>query len=214
MIASASDDGPSSAPPPVVGLILAGGLGRRMGGTDKALMSLAGRPLLAHVMAAMAPQVDHMLLSANGPPDRFAAFGLPVLPDPMPDHPGPLAGLLAGLEAIARAPEGPEWLVSVPADSPFLPHDLVTRLRARQRSTGAVAVCAESGGRTHPVIGLWHRNLGSALRAYLVAGERRVGRFMAEIGAETEVWDAEPRDPFTNINTPEELAEAARRLTA
>lgn len=193
---------PAPRRPPVCGLILAGGLGRRMGGVDKALLPLAGRPLLTHAIAALAPQVDRLALSANGDPARFSAFGLPVVPDPLPDHPGPLAGILAGLEAL----QGEHWLVSVPADAPFLPHDLVKRLLARQAETGSAAVFAASGTRTHPATALWRADLASLLRSYLLAGERRVGRFLAQIGAGSAIWETVPQDPFTNINTPEDLA--------
>lgn len=179
-----------------------------MGGVDKALLPLAGRPLLAHGIAALAPQVDRLVLSANGDPVRFAAFGLEILPDPLPDHPGPLAGILAGLDAL----NGEAWLVSAPADAPLLPHDLVSRLLARQADTGSRAVFAASGTRTHPVTALWAADLALELRAYLLAGERRVGWFLAQAGAASATWDAVPEDPFTNINTPEDLARAERIL--
>ncbi len=200
---------PSSPPaasvrPPVCGLILAGGRGRRMGGVDKALLPLAGRPLLSHVMGALAPQVDRLVLSANGDPQRFLAFGLDILPDPLPDQPGPLAGILAGLEAL----NGESWLVSAPADAPFLPHDLVSRLLARQAESGARAVLASSATRSHPVTALWRADLAPELRAYLLAGERRVGWFLAQIGAVSVPWETVTQDPFTNINTPEDLARA------
>lgn len=211
MTAPSASSAPSPLPvphPPVCGLILAGGLGRRMGGVDKALLPLAGRPLLAHGIAALAPQVDRLALSANGDPARFAAFALPVLADPLPDHPGPLAGILAGLEAL----KGEAWLVSAPADAPFLPHDLVSRLLARQGETGSRAVFAASGTRTHPATALWRADLAPALRAYLLAGERRVGQFLAQIGAATASWEAVSYDPFTNINTPEDMVRAEHIL--
>lgn len=192
------------APTQVLGLILAGGRGRRMGGVDKALLPLAGRPLLAHVKAALAPQVDRLALSSNGDPQRFAAFGLDILPDSLPDQPGPLAGVLAGLEAL----RGAAWLVSVPADAPFLPHDLVSRLLARQKESGARAVFASSAGRSHPVTALWRADLAPELRTYLLAGERRVGWFLAQAGAISADWNTVSKDPFTNINTPEDLARA------
>lgn len=175
-----------------------------MGGVDKALLPLAGRPLLAHVMDALAPQVDRLVLSANGDPQRFSAFGLDIVPDPLPDQPGPLAGILAGLEALG----GETWLVSAPADAPFLPHDLVSRLLVRQAESGARAVLASSADRSHPATALWHADLAPELRAYLLAGERRVGWFLTQIGAATASWATVAEDPFTNINTPEDLARA------
>ena len=199
------------APPPspsVLGLILAGGRGRRMGGVDKALLPLAGRPLLAHAMAALSPQVERLALSANGDPERFAAFGLEILPDPLPDFPGPLAGILAGLETL----RGADWLVSVPADAPFLPHDLVSRLLARQAESKAAAVYASSATRSHRATALWRADLAPALRDYLLAGERRVGWFLAQIGAVAAVWQEVSYDPFTNINTPDDLAQAEQIL--
>ncbi|WP_084540077.1 molybdenum cofactor guanylyltransferase MobA [Azorhizobium doebereinerae] len=202
------------APPRVFGLILAGGLGRRMGGVDKALLPLAGRPLLRHVIDRLAPQVEGLLLSANGPPERFAAFGLPVLPDTLPDHPGPLAGVLAGLDHLAATAPEVDWMVSTPADAPFIPEDLVRRLRDACSAAGAPLTHAASAGRTHPVIALWPVRLRHALRDYLAAGERRVGRFLADSGAVAVDWDCTRSDPFLNVNTPEELARSEWNISA
>lgn len=195
----------------IVGVILAGGLARRMGGGDKGERRLAGRPLLAHVIERLAPQVDRLVLNANGDPARFAAYGLPVIADPVPDAPGPLAGILAGLE-WARATAGEEALViSAPVDAPLLPADLVARLRAAARPLS----CAASGGRRHPVIGLWPVGIADALRRALVEEDiRKIDRFTATVGTGEAAWPAEPVDPFLNVNRPDDLAEAERLLAA
>ena len=187
----------------ICGLVLAGGHGRRLGGADKALLPLAGRPLLGWLLPRLAPQVDALAISANGDPARFAAFGLPVLPDPVVDQ-GPLSGLLAGLDWAAG--QGAQALLTVPADTPFIPLDLATRL-------APAPCCAESLGRAHLLVALWQVDCRDWLRDLLVRpGSRAVGRFAEAIGQRTARFDAVP-DPFTNINTPEDLAEAASRLS-
>ncbi|MFK8251542.1 molybdenum cofactor guanylyltransferase MobA [Ancylobacter terrae] len=192
-----------SAHPPTFGLILAGGLGRRLGGVDKALVAVGGRTVLERVTARLVPQVAALALNANGDPARFGD-ALPVMPDPLPDRPGPLAGVLAGLDEIAR--RGGDWLLTVPADCPFLPVDLVSRLHA-QRADHPIA-CAVSAGRHHPVIALWPARLRGPLRAALEGGERRVGVWAGEQGSARVAWPATPYDPFLNINTAEDLAAA------
>lgn len=187
---------------PTAGLVLAGGLGRRMGG-DKALRLLDGRPLLGHVIGRVAGQVDRIAISANGDPVRLSAFGLPVLADPVAGYPGPLAGVLAGL-LWARASGLAELLV-VPTDTPFLPPDLLSRLRAGRG--GAALACAASQGRVHPVVSLWRVAMAEALGAALAGGERRVMGWMERQGLAV-VGFAELPDPFANLNTPEELAAA------
>lgn len=189
-----------------LGLILAGGLSRRMGGGDKSLRPLAGRPILAHIIARLAPQVATLLLSANGDPARFAPFALPILPDDLPDHPGPLAGILAGLDHAAA--HSHLWLVSTPADAPFLPLDLVTRLQRARHEAHAPMAIAASAGRTHPVAALWPTSMRDRIRAALAAGQRRVTALTADAAIAT--W---PDDPFLNINTPADLR-AAEALIA
>lgn len=184
----------------VVGAILAGGLARRLGGGDKPLRLLAGRPLLAHVVDRLGPQVDRLILNANGDPGRFAAFGLEVVADGLPGNPGPLAGILACLRAASDA----DWVVTVPGDVPFLPPDLVARLIA------AGPAIAASGGRRHPVVGAWRPGQAGRLAGLLAAGERRVGVFAA--GAGVVDWPAEPADPFTNLNEPVDFAAAEAAL--
>ncbi|MFP4273401.1 MAG: molybdenum cofactor guanylyltransferase MobA [Paracoccaceae bacterium] len=199
-----------------VGVILAGGLARRMGGGDKGLHDLAGMPVLSHVIERIAPQVAALALNANGDPKRFAEFGLPVLPDPLPDHPGPLAGLLAGLDWAAG--RGAETLVTVPSDTPFLPCDLVPRLLlAAEGAASGVAIAATDGPegpRPHPVCGLWPVGLRAPLRVWLAEGKARVGQWAEERAAAEAVFPAEEPDPFFNLNTPEDLAQARRLLEA
>jgi molybdenum cofactor guanylyltransferase len=195
---------------PLVAVVLAGGRGLRLGGGDKALRHLGGRTMLDHVLARVVPQVDLVALNANGDPARFAAWGLAVLPDPVPDHPGPLAGVLAGLR-WARGQGAVDVLV-VPADTPFLPADLVARLRAGRGDAGVA--CAMSAGRLHPVVGLWRAALADAVAARLAAGDRKVELFLRHAGLAEVAFGsgADGGDPFANVNTPEDLAAAERRL--
>ncbi len=199
-----SDAVPAATP----GLVLAGGLSRRMGGGDKPLRMLAGRPILAHVVERLRGQCGGLLLNANGDPARFAAYGLPVLADTVPGFAGPLAGILAGLDWLAAARPGAGWLVSVAADTPLVPDDLVARLHAARAAAGTPLACAASAGRRHHAIGLWPVALREDLRTALASGERRLGRWTEKHGVAVAEWPAEPVDPFFNINTPEELAEA------
>lgn len=207
-----------SLPPPTkensFGLVLAGGQARRMGGGDKCLLPLAGRPLLAHILERLAPQVARVAVNANGDPARFAAFGLPVLPDTLPGLPGPLAGVLAGLEwALAEAP-ALRWMLSVPGDGPFLPADLLARLAAAVARGAGMAVAA-SNGRANPVVALWPVAEAPALRRALRdEGLRRAGDWSRRRHVATVDWPAEPLDPLFNANSPEDLAEAERLLAA
>ena len=199
----------------IVGLLLAGGQSRRMGGGDKALRPLGGRPLLDHVIERLRPQVAAMLLNANGDPSRFAGFGLPVVPDSVPDFAGPLAGVLAGLDwATANRPDC-EWVVSVPTDAPFLPRDLVARLVAGMQAAGAELACAASGGQPHPVVGLWPLRLREALRHAVVAEEIRkvdtwTGRY--RLSRVPFVEETAGVDPFFNANRPDDFERAAALL--
>lgn len=195
-------------------VVLAGGLARRMGGGDKPLRTIAGRPLLDHLLQRLAPQVPAMILNANGDPSRFARYGLPVVADTLPDHPGPLAGILAALDhAAARHPDLP-WVVSVTGDAPFIPGDLVAGLHAAREAGGVPLACARSGGQAHPPIGLWPVALRGELRAALLGGERKIDRWTARFGCAHADWPTEPFDPFFNANAPEDLAEAERLLHA
>ena len=201
--------------PPVIGLLLAGGQSRRMGGGDKPLRLLAGRPLLAHIVERVAPQVRRLVLNANGDPGRFAAFGLPVAADAVEGFVGPLAGLLTGLDwAASEAPDCP-WVASFPGDAPFLPGDLVARLLAAVESGQADLACAASAGQSHPVAGLWPVRLRHELRRALVEEDvRKVDRWTGRYRLATVAFAAEPIDPFFNANRPEDLVEAERWLAA
>jgi molybdopterin-guanine dinucleotide biosynthesis protein A len=201
-----------SSSPETLGVVLAGGLARRMGGGDKPLRILAGQPLLAHVVARLRPQVSALLLNANGDPARFAPFGLPVVADGVADYPGPLAGVLAALDWAAARQSGLDWVVSVPGDSPFVPADLVARLHQARQAAGVPMSCARSGGWSHPPVGLWPVALRAELRAALLAGERKIDRWTARFGCAAAEWPDAPWDPFFNANTPEELADAEALL--
>jgi molybdopterin-guanine dinucleotide biosynthesis protein A len=194
----------------VTGVILAGGQSRRMGGGDKGLLDLAGKPMLGHVVGRLAPQVGRIVLNANGDPARFAAFGLPVVADPLPGFPGPLAGVLAGMRwSRANAPAA-RWIATAAGDAPLLPTDLVARcLAALQDRPGAIAL-AQSGGELHPVIGLWPVALADDLEAQLGGGVRKVLAWTDRHGTVPVPFPfvhigKVDLDPFFNANTPEEL---------
>jgi len=199
--------------PPVAGVILAGGQSRRMGGGDKALRTLGGETLLAHVIARARPQVRMLALNANGDPKRFSAFALPVIADAVAGFAGPLAGVLTGLEwAHANAP-GLDWLASFATDAPFFPRDLVTRLLRAASDERADLACAASGGRTHPVFGLWPLRLAADLRRAVVEeGIRKVEDWTGRYRVAVVDFPIRPFDPFFNANRPEDLAEAEQLL--
>ncbi|MGH6798159.1 MAG: molybdenum cofactor guanylyltransferase MobA [Roseiarcus sp.] len=195
----------------VPGVVLAGGLARRMGGGDKPLREIGGRSILARVIARLKPQCEYLLLNANGDPRRFASFGLPVIADDVAHNPGPLAGILVGLDwAAANRPDA-QWILSAPGDCPFLPRDLVARLRQALYVENAELAVAASQGRSHPVIGLWSVALRDALRqALVVEGLSKVDGWTGRYRVATVAWPAEPLDPFFNANTIDDLAEAKR----
>jgi molybdopterin-guanine dinucleotide biosynthesis protein A len=195
-----------------LGAVLAGGLARRMGGGDKPLRDLGGKPLLRHVLDRVGPQVAATVLNANGDPARFAGFGLPVVPDGVPDHPGPLAGVLAALDWAAAERPGLPWVLTAPGDCPFLPLDLAVRLHAAREAAGSPLACAGTPGRTHPPVGLWPVALRGALREALLAGERKIDRWTARFGCAVAEWAPEPVDPFFNANAPDDLAAAEAAL--
>ena len=197
----------------VVGVLLAGGLARRMGGGDKPLKEIGGKTILEHVIDRARPQVRALVLNANGPAERFARFGLPVAADVVEGFAGPLAGILTGLEwARANVPEATH-VASFATDTPFLPHDLVARMAAEMERAGARLACAASGGRTHPVFGLWPVDLADDLaRAMREEDVRKVDRFTARYPLAEVAFAAAPVDPFFNANRPDDLAEAERLL--
>jgi molybdopterin-guanine dinucleotide biosynthesis protein A len=198
-------------PPAPPAIILAGGLAQRMGGGDKALRMIGGRSLLALVIDRLAPQCDILALSANGDPARFADYDLPVVADPVDGFRGPLAGVLAGLDWIADNRPAAEWMLSAPADCPFLPDDLVARLHQARIDQQADIAVAASAGRSHPVVALWPVGLRIDLRRALLADDiRKVDRFTARYPRAIAEWPVAPIDPFFNANTPQDLAEAER----
>lgn len=191
----------------VAGLILAGGQGSRMRGSDKGLVLLRGEPLVAHVARRLAPQVGPLLLSANRNADSYARYGRVVADDTdeLGAWQGPLAGLAAGLAAAAPC----EWLVVTPCDTPFLPADLAQRLIAAAQTAGAPLAYAVAGGQRHPACMALRASLLPALREYLAAGERKVGLWQSRVGGVGAPFDDAP-GAFMNLNTPEELAAAER----
>ena len=203
----------SAAASDVAGVILAGGLSRRMGGGDKCLRSLGGRPILERIIERALPQVAALVMNANGDPARFAAYSLPVAADIVEGYVGPLAGVLTGMEwAAVNAPQC-RWLASFASDAPFLPHDLVARLRAAVARAGAGLACAASSGRVHPVFGLWRIDLRHDLRrAIELDAIRKVDVWTARHRLAVAEFDGNPIDPFFNTNRPEDLAEAERLL--
>ena len=192
----------------VVGVILAGGLARRMGGGDKALKLLAGRTLLDRTIERARPQVAHLVLNANGDPVRFHATGLTVVPDSLSGFLGPLAGVLAALDWAAERHPACSTVASFATDAPFFPLDLVARLEAGRRQASQPLACARSAGQVHPVFGLWPVNLRGDLRRALEAGERKIDRWTAKHGIALVDFAAEPSDPFFNVNTPDDLSRA------
>ncbi|MEM1130527.1 MAG: molybdenum cofactor guanylyltransferase MobA [Pseudomonadota bacterium] len=198
------------------GVILAGGQARRMGGGDKGLLTLGGATLLDRVIDRLTPQVAALALNANGDPARFASLKLPVIADPLPDFPGPLAGVLAGLDWAAEA--GHATIVTAAADTPFFPTDLVARLSAAAEAGGqSIALAAtpdpKGGTRRHPTFGLWPVALRHDLRAALEDGLRKVVLWTDRHGAATALFPDAPADPFFNVNTPDDLAHAKTRLS-
>src|SRR5664279_1541864 len=204
----------------ITGVILAGGQGRRMGGVDKGLQSLNGRPLVQWVLARLAPQVDTVVISANQNLERYGEFGCPVLPDRIGGFTGPRRGIpgmqstgpLAGLHAVLSQATSP-LLVTVPCDSPFLPADLVTRLHAALEAQGAELAVARTGDKAQRAFCLMRRGILPKLDAFLASGDRMVGLWHASLKLAEVAFDDEA-DAFDNINTPEELARCQKRPVA
>jgi molybdopterin-guanine dinucleotide biosynthesis protein A len=197
--------------PPTYGLVLAGGLARRMGGGDKGLIRIGRETILERALGRVGPQCAGVIINANGDPARFARFGLPVVADDIAGFAGPLAGILAGLDWLAANEPAIGWLASVPGDCPFLPRDLVRRLHAARVAAGVPLACAKSGDWRHPVVGLWRVDLRADLRRAVVAeGLRKIEVWTARHGVALAEWPAEPVDPFFNVNTPEDAAQAQR----
>ncbi len=196
---------------PVVGVLLAGGRGRRMGGGDKPLNELGGKTLLHHAIDRAKPQVSRLILNANGDESRFNKYGLPVQADSIAGYAGPLAGVLTGMEWVERNCPEVEWIASFATDAPFFPSDMVSKLLQRQAEVGADIICAESAGRTHPVFSIWPVRLSKALRiAMLEEGVRKIDKWTAQYNTLTVdfAFNEFVVDPFFNINRKEDLSKA------
>jgi molybdopterin-guanine dinucleotide biosynthesis protein A len=196
---------------PIGGVVLAGGAARRMGG-GKAMVRLGGRPLLAHVIDRLRPQLDSLVIGCHRRDRQWPDFGLPIVEDPTAERPGPLGGVLAAMNWMRAHRPDIDWLTSAPLDTPFLPPDLVRRLLAAANDAMDIA-CATSASRRHPVCALWPVRLADALREGVESGEARaVGRWMATYRVVEVDWAVDSIDPFFNINAPADL-EQARRFT-
>ncbi len=193
----------------IVGVLLAGGLSRRMGGGDKCLRLLGCQTILSRIIAIIHPQVDKLILNANGEPSRFAPLELPVVADTVAGNAGPLAGVLAGMDWVAAHNPDCEWLATVPTDAPFLPDDLIQRMWDGIVAEGTDMACAASNGRNHPVCGLWPVRLREPLREAMLVDEiRKVDKWTGRYGLSVIEFSSSPFDPFFNTNRPEDLAQA------
>lgn len=205
----------TAAEPGAVGVLLAGGRSSRMGGGDKCFRPLGGRPILERIVARVRDQVATLIINANGDPQRFAAYGLPVAPDVVEGFAGPLAGVLTGLEWTRANRPGVAWVATFATDAPFVPADLVRRLAQAVAGDGADMACAASGGRTHPVFGLWPVRLAGELSTALREEDmRKIDRWTARYRIARVEFSTDPIDPFFNINEPGNLADAERLLAA
>jgi molybdopterin-guanine dinucleotide biosynthesis protein A len=199
----------------VCGLLLAGGQSRRMGGGDKCLQTLNGKSLLAYVIECARPQVDHIILNANGDVARFESYGLKVVRDVVDGFAGPLAGILTGLEWARENRPDCHWVASFACDAPFVPDNLVSRLSDAIVKNNGALVCASSNGRDQPVFGLWPVALAGDLRSALVKeGIRKVDTWTGRYNLVRANWSTDPIDPFLNVNRPPDLAEAEKVLRA
>ena len=193
----------------VAGVLLAGGRARRMGGGDKGLQKLGGRPIIEYILERARPQVSTLVINANGDPERFSAFGLDVVADVIEGFAGPLAGVLTGMEGAAAKGPGTGWVAAFATDAPFVPLDLVSRLSAAVEKDGADMACAASGGRAHPVFGLWPVALAADLRRAMEdEAMRKIDIWTARYHLIEVDFSDHPFDPFFNINEPDNLTEA------
>ncbi len=198
---------------PIFGVLLAGGLARRMGGGDKGLKVLGGETILSRIIATVAPQCKGLVLNANGDTARLIDLGFPIVPDDVPGFAGPLAGILAGLDWIAAHHPECELAISIPTDTPFLPADLVARLQEARASTKADIAIATSGGSTHPVVALWPIALRHDMRKALVEEQiHKMGFFIDRHKVAHADWPVKPYDPFFNANEPQDITEAEKIL--
>jgi molybdenum cofactor guanylyltransferase len=196
-----------------VGILLVGGKSSRMGGGDKCLLALGGRPILAHVIERLKPQIAELIISANGDPARFSTFGLPVVEDRLGFYAGPLAGILAGLEWVRTNRPESRFAITAPSDTPFLPADLVSRLCSASGEGAPDLAVARSADGMHPVFGLWPITVAPDLEASLTSGDRKVGEWIEQHQAKKVMFPpvkigGRIIDPFFNINRPGDLASA------
>lgn len=198
----------------LIGIILAGGLAKRMGGGDKCLLPLAGKTLLQRTVERAQPQVSQLLLNANGNSLRFARTRLPVVPDIYLGNPGPLAGIHAGLSWMKSTTPDAEWLASFASDTPFFPNDLVARLLDAAKNRHSQLAVATSNSRIHPIFALWHKSLLDEIEEQLQTGEMpRLQDWIKQQNVVEVEFQAEKYDPFFNINVPQDLY-AAEPLAA
>lgn len=195
----------------VLGVVLAGGQSRRMGGPDKALLQLGGRSLLANALDRLAPQVDVLAVSASRAYQDADARSVPVIPDSMAGYEGPLVGLASTMQWAVDDPRDFAWLACIAADTPLFPEDFVSTLQ-ESADAHARAMVATSAGRKHPTCGLFHVRLLPGLQQFLQAGHRKMGQWLDEVDAVSVPFDDRPGDPFANINTPEDLAALESKL--
>ncbi len=200
----------------VAGIVLAGGLSRRMGGREKSLIRLAGKSLVAHASERLRPQVSGLAINANGDPSRFDFLNCPIVADPIDGFAGPLAGVLAGLQWASSKCEEITHVVSVAADTPFFPADLVERFRDALSGTPSDTIAlAQTAGRVHPVFGLWPVSLAGSLEEFLTAGQtRKVLAFVDQHGCLNVTFDSPgvTQEPFFNVNTPDDLEKAEQHF--
>ena len=197
----------------IVGVLLAGGQSRRMGGGDKCFRTIGGVTILAQIIQRVQEQVSQLVINANGDSLRFAGYDLPIVGDTVPGFAGPLAGILSGMEWVVKHAPDCSWIASIPTDAPFLPQDLITRLSDAMGNEGNDLACAASAGRAHPVIGLWPVKMRANLRHALVNEDvRKIDAFTENYKVTVVNFDSDPIDPFFNTNRPEDLEEAEQLI--
>jgi molybdopterin-guanine dinucleotide biosynthesis protein A len=190
----------------IVGILLAGGKSRRMGGGDKCLLQLGGKTILQHAIDRATPQVGNLILNINGDPDRFSHYNLNIVSDDIGNFAGPLAGVLTGMHWVKENHPECKWIVTFPTDTPFFPMDLASQLYDAVSDNKAELACAASGGRHHPVFGIWPVNLFAALKVAMIDnGVRKIDDWTSGYNMKTVKFEFRKIDPFFNINRPEDL---------
>ncbi len=190
----------------IVGILLAGGKSRRMGGGDKCLLQLGGKTILQHAIDRATPQVSNLILNINGDPDRFSHYNLNIVSDDIGNFAGPLAGVLTGMHWVMENHPECKWIVTFPTDTPFFPMDLASKLYGAVSDNKAELACAASGDRHHPVFGIWPVNLFAALKVAMIDnGVRKIDDWTCGYNLKTVKFEFKKIDPFFNINRPEDL---------